>query len=168
MRIFFTRIHMRLRPGGLVIATVPNCDALGELYARAVEDAAPGEPMRVSNALFSVSFEEGARECVDQVGDDCLDEAFGKRWGLPYRFSLTDAVDEQEEYNVPWEAFEAMLVDIGFNVILDAGFPEVLSEYAQDSKFYNDFFCKDSALKELSADEEEVFGLYNAFVLERV
>lgn len=73
---------------------------------------------------------------LDVRDEEAFEEAFSQRWGYPYVFSLAGAVNSQEEYNVPWEAFEELVTGLGFKVLLDGRFPEIYSAYAERSRFY--------------------------------
>jgi len=167
MRGFFKRIHSLLRPGGLVLASIPNSDALGDLYARAASQVGSGS-MKVGNDLYNVHFQDEVWKSIG-TDEEALEEAFEGRWGLPYVFTLVDAVDGQEEYCIPWTAFEDMLKDIGFKVTIDATFQELFNLCHGKSTYYNNFFVKDPSVKApLTEPEQELFGLYSGFALERL
>mmetsp|Transcript_101463 Transcript_101463/g.293512 ORF Transcript_101463/g.293512 Transcript_101463/m.293512 type:complete len:634 (-) Transcript_101463:73-1974(-) len=174
MRDLFTRIHGLLRPGGRVLASIANSDALGECFARGMEAsrAAPSvsdAAAEVGNSLYRLCFQHEVWRRVDINDEAAFEEAFSRRWGYPYLFSLVGAVGSQEEYNVPWEAFEELVTGLGFRVLLDGRFPEVHSAYVERSRYHRTVFSQDPSCRTpLSQEEEELFGLYSAFVLERV
>lgn len=171
MRDLFTRVRGLLRPGGRVLASVTNSDALGDFFARGVEAAGAGPAaergVEGGNRLFSLGFRHEVWRRLDVRDEEAFEEAFSQRWGYPYVFSLAGAVNSQEEYNVPWEAFEELVTGLGFKVLLDGRFPEIYSAYAERSRFYKGVFSNDPLSGSLSAEEAELFGLYSAFVLER-
>jgi len=168
VRGLFAKLAGLLRPGGRVIGCIPSSDVLLDLYSRpgSGPPEPPGAPRRRGNALYSVLFRGEAWSSVGQSEGD-LEEAFARRWGLPYAFSLVDAVDALEEYVVPWEALEELASSVGFRVAADAPFADVLAEYSGTSPFYANFFSKDDRVAKLSPQEEELFGFYSCFVFER-
>lgn len=168
VRKLLARVSNLLRPGGRIIGSIPSSDVLCELYAGArVESGSVGTSRRKGNSLYSVRFrdEAWAEVCSGKMD---LDVAFSRQWGMPYSFSLVDAVDGQEEYVVPWEALEELTEGLGLKVILDAPFPELLREYGGSSRFVANVFSKDGRNTPLTAEEEELFSLYSCFVFERV
>lgn len=154
------RLSKVLRPGARLVGSVPSCDALADLYD-SVSCGAAGFKT-AGNGLFQVRYDGAWHR--DELGE----EDFSKRWGLDYEFSLVDAVDKQREYIVPWPAFEKLAAAAGFEVILDAPYSQILEVYSMTSKYYNNVFCRDGRGSILSADEDELFGLYNGFVMQRV
>jgi len=160
VQAFLERVSGLLRPGGRLIGCIPSSDSLAELFASATPDASGTR--RKGNKLYSVCF-PGDRWAEAGRNEALLENAFAQQFGMPYTFSLVDAVDAQEEFVVPWEAFEELAQSVGLQVTLDAPFPELL-------RAYGDSFDRLSAAKlgPLTAEEQELFGLYSAFVLEKV
>lgn len=119
------------------------------------------------NPLYTVKFDEVMVARMQSAGED-MDALFSDKWGVPYTFSLIDAVDGQQEYVVPWESFEQLIENLGFRVMLDASFPELLSEYCGTSTFFASVFSSQKNHADLTTEEEEVFSLYSGFVLQRM
>jgi len=122
----------------------------------------------MGNPFFEVRFEDDCWRRVDFNDEDALEEAFSRKWGRPYIFSMGGTVEAQEEYIVPWEAFEELVTSMGFRVLLDGSFPEIHAAYAQRSRYFNRAFKDDPNCGPLSEGEQELFGLYSGFVLERI
>lgn len=169
MRTFLKRIHGLLRPGGRVIASIPNSDSLSNLYVRGLEEHGldSGDGMKVGNRLYNVCFQGDVWKGLG-ADEDELDEAFGRKWGSPYDFTLVDAVEAQTEYIIPWQAFSEMVEEIGFTVHMDGTFSELFESYSKQSKFFNGIFSKDPEnAGPLSAEEQELFEFYSGFCLIR-
>jgi len=159
-RALLTALVELLRPGGCVIGCIPSSEALASHYLDSGEDGL------FENSLFSIRFGSDARQKIGTAEEEVY-QGFGNQWGLPYTFSLVDAVKAQEEYVVPFEAFEALTESLGFEVFLDAPFPELLKKYSGSSKFYADTFAKKGWNTKFNEEEEELFSLYSSFVLRR-
>mmetsp|Transcript_58775 Transcript_58775/g.116455 ORF Transcript_58775/g.116455 Transcript_58775/m.116455 type:complete len:201 (-) Transcript_58775:24-626(-) len=168
LHALFARLSSLLRPGGRIIGAIPSCEVLGDLYtdACAKAGAASGDERVKGNSLYSVRFQQQALLPLLKSSSDSED-AFARCWGLPYAFSLVGAVDSQEEYVVPWEALEELTDSLGFKVILDAPFAELLQAYGVSSRFVADVFSKDKRNTPLNEEESELFQLYSCFVFER-
>jgi len=159
VHILFSQLRRLLRPGGRIIGCIPSCDILADLYKQN-----PNEPV---NPLYTVKFDEVMVARMQSAGED-MDALFSDKWGVPYTFSLIDAVDGQQEYVVPWESFEQLIENLGFRVMLDASFPELLSEYCGTSTFFASVFSSQKNHADLTTEEEEVFSLYSGFVPQRM
>merc|ERR1711972_59246 len=93
------------------------------------------------NNLYNIKFRGGT---CQQVGtsEEEVDNTFARQWGISYTFSLIDAVDEQEEYVLPWDAFEELANSLGFRVVLDGPFPDIFKEYSGSSTYFRETFSK--------------------------
>jgi len=152
MRTFFTSIRKFLRPGGRVLGTIPSCEVLAEMCVTSSR----------GNDLFTVDFEHKTNGSADEVAD-----IFCTKWGIPYKFSFGQAVQEQREFVFPWESFENLMKELGFSIVVDAPFPDLFDGYKATSHYYNEVFLKNSNIgTKLSNQEEELFGLYTCFVLQ--
>jgi len=167
-RELLSALRKVLRPGGRVIATGLSSDALADLFSASRRSGSGASAKHtVGNALYNVCFSGEGLAQLRGCTDEELQDAFDQRWGLTYNFSLVDAVDDLEEYVVPWSAWEALLTEYGFEVVLDGTFPEVFKSYASMSKFYNNhFLAKKRIAGELNREEDELFQLCTAFVLQ--
>eukprot|EP00405_Crypthecodinium_cohnii_P002265 CAMPEP_0194761898 /NCGR_PEP_ID=MMETSP0323_2-20130528/14511_1 /TAXON_ID=2866 ORGANISM="Crypthecodinium cohnii, Strain Seligo" /NCGR_SAMPLE_ID=MMETSP0323_2 /ASSEMBLY_ACC=CAM_ASM_000346 /LENGTH=178 /DNA_ID=CAMNT_0039683833 /DNA_START=1 /DNA_END=537 /DNA_ORIENTATION=+ len=165
MKGLLTRLHSLLKPNGRLIGTIPNSDSLQNLYTSGMQgqQAVSGDGLKVGNDLYQIVFKGDCWKTLPADNDALLDRAFGQEWGRPYSFSLEDAVDEQTEYVLPWEAFVDLAEQVGFTLLMDGTFEDMLKTYSPKSTFYNDFFSKDPKNTELSDEELELFGLYSGF-----
>eukprot|EP00927_Polykrikos_kofoidii_P066160 TRINITY_DN61809_c0_g1_i1.p1 TRINITY_DN61809_c0_g1~~TRINITY_DN61809_c0_g1_i1.p1 ORF type:complete len:619 (-),score=84.55 TRINITY_DN61809_c0_g1_i1:356-2212(-) len=155
-----------LRPGGHLIGCLPSSFALADLYASAVDAGSTGKDVSLGNSLYRIEFDQAVVDSLPADADE-ISDVFAQRWGLPYRFSLTGAVDSQQEYAVPWEAFEELAGNIGFITVADAGFGDLLSAYSKDSSFFKGQFGGDQAAS-LTEEEEQLFNFYSGFVMKRL
>eukprot|EP00929_Paragymnodinium_shiwhaense_P027164 TRINITY_DN16000_c0_g2_i1.p1 TRINITY_DN16000_c0_g2~~TRINITY_DN16000_c0_g2_i1.p1 ORF type:complete len:588 (+),score=160.91 TRINITY_DN16000_c0_g2_i1:189-1952(+) len=170
---FLTQLRRVLRPDSFVLGTTTSCEALAELCTgRKMDDednAAPeNEPLPPSgdfgNKLYNVKFTPSTWTELRKHSTATLPDVFGRQWGIPYCFSLHGAVDAQQEYIIPWDAFETLAEQHGFEVVAYATFPELFQEYAKSSPFYRGAFRAQTTAR-LTPEEEEVFRLYCGFVL---
>ncbi|CAE7451952.1 unnamed protein product [Symbiodinium natans] len=159
-RRLLQRVFSLLRPGGRFIATVPSCEVLADLYEQATPftDSARIHERELQRSLFHVHFGGEAWGHLNRGAQLTLDEVFQSCWGLPYLFELQGAVCA-EEYLLPWEAFETLAESIGFSLMADASFPDLLLALKDKSKFFNRVFCRDRNNASMTSDEEEVFKL---------
>lgn len=171
MEALLSNMYSLIEPGGIVIGTVPSCDAICELFSRAAclseketsTSADRGACYGSGNELFRLHFTGEAWSSLYGGQAEAVDELIASRWGASYTFWLGRAVDGQEEYVVPWDSFEQLATRVGFRVVVDAPFPDILTQYGEVSPFYQRLFTGET----LSADEEELSNFYTAFVLQR-
>lgn len=155
-----------LRPGGRLLCALPSCEALAELFASAPADAEG--PVELGNSLFKVRFEDEVRQRLEDGEHGEPEDMFAQEWGLAYTFTLAGAVEAQREYILPWDAFEALALANGFHVALDASFPDLLEQYGPQSRFFASVFSRQDGHGELGEEARQLFGLYSAFVLQRL
>lgn len=166
------RCFSLLRPGGVLLASSPECEALSGLYLSAEGQA----ERKTGNKLFQIHFhgpawqgvaQEAAKAGPPDLVEEQVRDLFASRWGLRYSFSLIDAVEGQDEFVVPWKSLEALIVDVGFEVVTDCHFPEITEHMCKTSRYYQSTFKDDPGNTDLNEEEREVFELYSCFVLKR-
>eukprot|EP00928_Gymnodinium_smaydae_P011523 TRINITY_DN14242_c0_g1_i1.p1 TRINITY_DN14242_c0_g1~~TRINITY_DN14242_c0_g1_i1.p1 ORF type:complete len:651 (-),score=142.66 TRINITY_DN14242_c0_g1_i1:442-2394(-) len=169
-----SEIARLLRPGGRLIGTFLCCETLAERALPALQAAQSATSEKgFGNSLYRVSFDDAAwsslRTLYQAEGNADLANFQGslaQHWGLAYRFSLAGAVDAQREYMVPWDALEGLLESVGFVVHADFSFGEALEQLTATSPYFHGVFGGARGAQR-SPEEDEVVGLYRAFVLSR-
>jgi len=141
---------------GRLLCCIPCCETLADLCG----SSSSGEE-GVGNSLYRIRF-DGEFKNPDES------ELFHEEWGHSYTFSMLGSVDAQREYVVPMEDFEEVLQETNFEVFLEGSFPELLSMYCPGSRYWCDWFSQDHRTTELTADEEDLLGLYRGLVLKAV
>ena len=93
----FQNVSSLLKPGAHFIATIPDCHVL----VRKLRDA--GDKLEFHNRNYKVSF---ARENFEENKLGHFPKS--KYYGIKYNFFLEDAIDNCDEYLVPYEALERL------------------------------------------------------------
>lgn len=150
----FKQIRDMMPVNGHVLFCIPSCDILADLY----EQSSDGDGL--GNSLYRVRFNELHDICPEDA-----QEKFPEVWGISYTFSLVGAVDAQKEYVVPFSSFEDLLNELGFEILIEGSFPDLLESYQEFSPYYSSFFVKDARHRKLTEDEEALFSLYTGVVL---
>jgi mRNA (guanine-N7-)-methyltransferase len=135
----------RLRPGGWLVGTVPNADALYGLLR-----SAPG--LEFGNSVYRVRFDQKA-ECP--------------RFGWRYTFFLRDAVAGVPEFMVHFPTLVRLAADYGLLPELDSPFPKFRDELTRQHPRFAESLARATRGAPMSPDEEAVAALYRVFVFRK-
>ncbi|XP_021737433.1 mRNA cap guanine-N7 methyltransferase 1-like isoform X1 [Chenopodium quinoa] len=164
-----------LRPGGILIGTMPDANVIVKKYREA-------EGLKFGNSVYWIRFDE-----------DYADKKFkaSNPFGIRYKFHLEDAVD-CPEWVVPFHVFKALAEEYDFELVFAKNNHQFVEEYLKKPEFV-DLMRRLGALGDthdksefhtlvviflpalsvvfvtctLSPDEWEVAYLYLAFVLRK-
>ena len=112
-RVLLANAASRLAAGGTFVATIPDANVLVRRLR-----AAPA--LKFGNALYSVQFAEAHLS-------KHFDPATGP-FGLAYRFSLKEAVEDCEEYLVHMPTLRQLADDAGLELLYAKNFTEFFAE----------------------------------------
>ncbi|KAK3237565.1 hypothetical protein CYMTET_52369 [Cymbomonas tetramitiformis] len=95
-----------LRPKGMFIGTTADANVL-------VKNLRKAESLSFGNSVYSVEFPQ-----------EHASKAFppGTPFGIRYKFTLADAVEEVDEYLVPWPKLVELAAEVGLKPVLNANF----------------------------------------------
>ncbi|GAA5826103.1 hypothetical protein JCM5353_008383 [Sporobolomyces roseus] len=119
-RQMLDNVSKYLRPGGIVIGTIPDASNLLEKLAQVPEDETQ---LAYGNTVYGIKFD--SREAPDPTSQ------FGHR----YTFFLQDAVEEVPEYVVYWDQFLALAAEYGLKPHFSAPFSDIFADEAEDPLF---------------------------------
>ncbi|EIW68861.1 hypothetical protein TREMEDRAFT_71716 [Tremella mesenterica DSM 1558] len=153
-RMMMENVSRYLRPGGVLIGTIPDADLLLDRLHSIPEDA---EDLRFGNSCYYVRFNERRHKGL---------------YGHEYRFYLTDAVEDVPEYLVDWKNFVALAAEYRLRLIYKKPFHSVLEE-EQSSRDFGPLLGKMGVLDHnghsaMDADQWEAANLYLAFAFEKI
>uniref|UniRef100_A0A6T6CRL7 mRNA (guanine-N(7))-methyltransferase n=2 Tax=Compsopogon caeruleus TaxID=31354 RepID=A0A6T6CRL7_9RHOD len=145
----------KLRPGGFFIGTTADASVLVRKL-RAVEG------LVFYNSLYKVVFEEKFKK-----------KAFpkGEPYGIEYRFTLDESVEDCPEFIVHWPSFVALAKQYGLENIMAANFHDFYEMFAQEGSPELDLFKHMKAVDEngtISPEQWDAIYLYMAFSFRKV
>ncbi|KAH9624554.1 hypothetical protein KSS87_017764 [Heliosperma pusillum] len=151
-----SNISALLRPGGILIGTMPDANVI-------VKKLREAEGLEFGNSVFWIRFDE-----------DCADKKFkaSRPFGIQYTFHLEDAVD-CPEWVVPFNLFKALAEEYDLELVFAKNSHKFVEEYMKRPDFV-ELMRRLGALGDgnedlstLSRDEWEVAYLYLTFVLRK-
>ncbi|GAA5911100.1 mRNA (guanine-N7)-methyltransferase [Sporobolomyces salmoneus] len=119
-RMMLSNVTQYLRPGGVVIGTIPDAENLLEKLSQVPEDS---EQLAYGNTVYGIKF--------DTRTPPNPDSWFGHR----YTFFLQDAVEEVPEYMVPWDKFVELAAEYSLKPIFNAPFSDIFADESDDPLF---------------------------------
>ncbi|RKO82806.1 guanine-N(7)-methyltransferase domain-containing protein [Blyttiomyces helicus] len=139
-------ITANLRPGGHLIATVPNCYWLVKKLRH--------DGLVFGNSILTVKF----------------DSEKASRYGHKYNFELKDAIDDCPEYVFHFPTFEKLAAEYGLKLLYKKPFHQLYREESEIDAHLQLMQRMNVVNDEgtVSADEWEVTGLYVACAFEKV
>ncbi|XP_021716491.1 mRNA cap guanine-N7 methyltransferase 1-like [Chenopodium quinoa] len=148
-------ISALLRPGGILIGTMPDANVIVKKFREA-------EGLQFGNSVYWIRFDE-----------DYADKKFKATspFGIRYKFHLEDAVD-CPEWVVPFPVFKSLAEEYDFELVFAKNNHQFVEEYLKKPEFV-ELMRRLGALGDshdnstLSPDEWEVAYLYLAFVLKK-
>ncbi|KNA16097.1 hypothetical protein SOVF_092280 [Spinacia oleracea] len=148
-------ISALLRPGGILIGTMPDANVIVKKFREA-------EGLEFGNSVYWIRFDE-----------DSADKKFkaSSPFGIRYKFHLEDAVD-CPEWVVPFHVFKSLAEEYDFELVFAKNNHQFVEEYLKKPEF-GDLMRRLGALGDthdkstLTPDEWEVAYLYLAFVLRK-
>ncbi|CAN6604348.1 hypothetical protein TRVA0_002S04016 [Trichomonascus vanleenenianus] len=154
-KAMISNVSRSLRPGGRFIGTIPNSD-------RILSHLAKGES-QWGNDIYQVKFEN----------PPTVEEVKKTPYGHRYAFNMTDAIDDVDEYIVPFDAFVDLADKHGLRLVYKKPFLEMFNEEVPRSKTLRDIgsrmrvFAEDGRSSSLTPEEQEASDVYLAFAFER-
>jgi len=149
----FSRVHGVLQEGGLFAMTIVCSDTL--------EYRLKESGKTFGNKLYEVAFTSHSGETLS--------------WGHKYDFRLGSKGNSEggishSEFVVPWTSLVECAQKSGFELWLDALFPEMFCRYAIDSPAVAEWYGKQNNQEflELSPEEEEIFSLYRVTIFRKM
>ncbi|KAK9673996.1 hypothetical protein RND81_12G204000 [Saponaria officinalis] len=151
-----SNISALLRPGGILIGTMPDANVI-------IKKLREAEGLEFGNGVFWIRFDE-----------DFVDKKFkaSSPFGIQYTFHLEDAVD-CPEWVVPFNLFKSLAEEYDLELVFAKNSHQFVEEYMKRPDFV-DLMRRLGALGDgnqdlstLSPDEWEVAYLYMAFVLRK-
>ena len=140
----------RLHPGGTFVATFPDANVLVRRLR-----AAPG--LEFGNAFYRVRFD------ADSCGGDAKTFGGGRGpFGLAYRFSLHEAVEDCEEYLVHLPTLVRLAQRVGLELLYASNFTHFFKEHAESDKYLLDKMRVMPQQGAIPEEEWEVSHLYLA------
>ncbi|KAK7290800.1 hypothetical protein RIF29_05507 [Crotalaria pallida] len=149
-------ISALLRPGGILIGTMPDANVI-------IKKLREAEGLAFGNSVYWVRFDE-----------EFSDKKFksSSPFGIKYKFHLEDAVD-CPEWIVPFQIFKSLAEEYDFELVFAKNSHEFVHEYMKKPDFV-ELMRRLGALGDgnqdqstLSPDEWEVAYLYMSFVLRK-
>ncbi|KAJ9109690.1 hypothetical protein QFC19_001920 [Naganishia cerealis] len=117
VRQMLENVAMYLREGGIYFGTTVSKDKI----VSALNEIPPeSKDLVIANDYFKMEFTEREHD--------------GK-FGHAYRFSLTDAIDDCEEYVVDWNEFTSIAAEYKLKCIYRKDFDEMFEEHTQNREF---------------------------------
>ncbi|KAI0318351.1 mRNA capping enzyme-domain-containing protein [Amylostereum chailletii] len=106
-----------LRPGGVMVGTIPNAEQLLERL-----DALPAdtEELMFGNEVYHIKFDDRENRPI---------------YGHRYSFFLKDAVEDVPEYVVHWESFVQLAAEYHLHPIYKKEFHDVFQEFQDHEEF---------------------------------
>lgn len=112
-RLLLANVAARLAAGGTFVATMPDANVLVRRLR-----AAPG--LTFGNSLYTVTFDEAHASKRFAVG--------GCAFGVAYRFTLKEAVEDCEEYLVPLTSLTRLAHTAGLDLLYATNFTDFVAE----------------------------------------
>ena len=141
----------KLRVGGTFVATIPDANVL-------VKRLRASEGLRFGNSLYSVEFAEAATP-----------KSFtSSPFGLAYRFSLTEAVEDCEEYLVHLPTLTRLAAAAGLELIYAKNFTDFFAEEWQSHRGLLERMRVLPEEGSISQEEWDVAHVYMAVAFRRV
>ncbi|KAL9246016.1 hypothetical protein vseg_019600 [Gypsophila vaccaria] len=142
-----SNISALLRPGGVVIGTMPDANVI-------VKKLREAQGLEFGNSLFWIRFDE-----------EFADKKFkaSSPFGIQYTFRLDDAVDDCPEWVVPFNVFKSLAEEYDLELVFAKNSHQFVQHYFKRP----DFVELMSKVGTLSPDEWEAAYIYMAFVLKK-
>ncbi|GAA5951758.1 hypothetical protein JCM3765_003109 [Sporobolomyces pararoseus] len=119
-RMMLENVSKYLRPGGVVIGTIPDAENLLEKLSQVPEDS---PQLAYGNTVYGIKFDTRTPPS---------DETW---YGHRYTFFLQDAVEEVPEYVVYWDKFVELAAEYSLKPIFNAPFSDIFADESDDPLF---------------------------------
>jgi mRNA (guanine-N7-)-methyltransferase len=155
-RTLLSNVSRALRRGGRFIGCIPNSDVILE-HIHKLED---GEK-EWGNKIYKIRFH------------DIPPKDFSVTFGHKYDFFLEDAVGNVPEYCMPFDAFESLAQEYGFELLSRKPFLEMFDEAIEFGDSEVTHLCqvmgvvKEDGSFGIAGDEREAAGIYTTFAFEK-
>jgi len=142
-----------LRPGGILVGTIPNAE---QLLMRLDQIPADTPGLSYGNSVYSIKFETRDSRPL---------------YGHRYSFFLQDAVEDVPEYIVRWENFIRLAEEYNLYPVYKKEFHEVFEEF-QEHKEFRSLLQKMNVVDangetEMDEDQWEAANIYIAFAMQK-
>mmetsp|Transcript_8331 Transcript_8331/g.25042 ORF Transcript_8331/g.25042 Transcript_8331/m.25042 type:complete len:266 (+) Transcript_8331:260-1057(+) len=152
VRRLLENVTDKLKPGGFFIGTTIDSNVLVRKL-RAVTGQEFG------NSIYTVVFEDQTDKCFPT----------DKPYGIRYRFTLDENVEDCPEFLVHFPSFTKLAAEYDLKPTLLMNFHDFYQEFTQDDRF-SQLFARMNVTAQggMTLDEWDAIYLYTAFVFQRV